>query len=87
VPATPVPLRPADWGLPAPLSVIVTAAERRLAARGVKVTFTVQKAFTASVAGLTGQLFVCAKSPGFAPVTAMPAIVSGLGPLLVTVIP
>jgi hypothetical protein len=83
----PVPLRLTDCGLAAPLSVIVIAAERALAAAGVKVTLIVQKPFTGTVVGLSGQLFVCAKSPGLVPVTAIPLIVSGLGPLFVTVIP
>ena len=69
-----------------PLSVIVIAAERRLETRGVKVTLTVQKPLTAIVAGLIGQLLVCAKSPGLVPVTAMALMLNGLGPLLVTVI-
>ena len=53
---------------------------------GVKVTLIVQKPFTAIAVGLSGQLLVCAKSPRLLPVTAIPLIVSGLGPLLVTVI-
>src|SRR5580693_9519655 len=84
--AVPVPLRLADCGLPLPLSVIVIAAESRLAANGVNVTLIVQKAFTAIVAGLTGQLLVCTKLLAFVPVTAMLLIASGLGPLFVTVI-
>lgn len=49
-------------------------------------TLTVQKPFTGTVAGLTGQLLVCAKSPGLVPVTAMPEMASALGPLFETVI-
>jgi hypothetical protein len=52
---------------------------------GVKVTLTVQKALTAIVLGLSGQLFVCAKSPGLVPVTAMLPMAATPGPLLVMV--
>jgi len=55
---TPVPLRLTVCGLDAPLSVIVIDAERALADAGLNVTFTVQEAETARVAGLTGQLLV-----------------------------
>lgn len=68
------------------MSAIVIAAENGPAAGGVNVTLIVQAPFTAIVAGLTGQLLVCAKLAMLAPVTAMLAIASGLGPLLVTVI-
>ena len=60
-------------------------AEREPLATGVKVMFTVQEAFTARVPGLTGQLLVCVKSVTFVPVMLTLEIVSGLGPLLVTV--
>jgi hypothetical protein len=82
----PVPLKPTESGLLLPLSVIVIAAARALATEGVNVTLIVQKAFAAIVEGLIGQLFVCAKSPEFVPVTAMLPIASGPGPLFVTVI-
>jgi hypothetical protein len=49
---------------------------------GVNVAVIVQVAFSARVAG---QVFVWAKSAGFAPVTAMLLIVSAPGPLLVNV--
>ena len=60
-------------------------AERDPVAVGVKVTFTVQEALTARVAGLTGQLLVWVKSVVFVPVMVTPEIVSDPGPLLVTV--
>ena len=56
-----------------------------MAAEGVKVTLIVQNPFTARVAGLTGQLLVCAKSPGLVPVTVMLLMVTVPGPLLVRV--
>jgi hypothetical protein len=68
------------------LSVTVTEAARLPVAVGVNVTLIVQVAFTAIVVGLTGQLFVCAKSPGFAPAIAMLEMLSEPGPLLVSVI-
>ena len=58
--ATPVPLKAAVCGLEAPLSAIFKLAELLPAVPGVNFTFTVQEPETASVAGLTGQLFVCA---------------------------
>ncbi len=78
-----MPLKPTESVL---LPVSVTAAARAFPAVGVKVTLTMQTPLAASVAGLMGQLLVCAKSPAFAPVTAIPVIVSALDPLLVTVI-
>ena len=60
-------------------------AERAPAAVGVKVTLTVHEAETASVAGLTGQLLVCAKSGALVPVMAMLDTLSITGPLLVSV--
>jgi hypothetical protein len=56
----PVPVSPRVCGLPVPLSVIWTDAVLVPDADGVNVTVTVQVAFAASVAGETGQLFVCA---------------------------
>jgi hypothetical protein len=61
------------------------AADRAPIAVGVKVALIMQVAFTASEAGLTGQLLVCPKSPGFVPVIAIAVIVNVPGPLLVTV--
>jgi hypothetical protein len=82
--AVPVPLSAAVCGLPGALSVMETLAERLPAPPGVNVTETVHVALTASVAGETGQSFACAKSPAFAPVTAMPLIESGAVPELRT---
>jgi hypothetical protein len=56
----PVPLRPSVCGLSAALSVIVMFAELLPAAPGVNVTEMVHVAFASSVAGLRGQVFVCA---------------------------
>jgi len=81
-----VPERLADCGLELPLSVMDKEAARAPVAVGVKVTFTVHELDTAKVAGLTGQLFVWAKSPAFVPESPTLDIVSRPGPLLVTVI-
>jgi hypothetical protein len=74
-----------DCGLPPALSLIATAADRAPVAFGANVTVIVQLLLAASVAGLTGQVFVWVKSPGLAPVTPMLLIVSVPGPLLVNV--
>jgi hypothetical protein len=50
---------------------------------GVNVTLMLQFAFAARVALLPEHVLVCAKSPLFAPLIAMPVIVSGALPLLV----
>jgi hypothetical protein len=68
-------------GLPPALSVTVTVPARAPTAVGVKVTLIVQFPAAASVAGLTGQLFVCAKSPE----AAMVLIVKGAFPVFVSV--
>jgi len=81
----PLPDRLADCGLEAPLSVMNKDADRAPDAAGVKVRFTVQELYTTRAAGLMGQLFVCAKSPAFAPVMPMLEMASRPGPLLVTV--
>jgi hypothetical protein len=52
---------------------------------GSNVTLILQFAPAASVVGLTGHVFVCAKSPLFAPVMAMLVIVSAALPVLVMV--
>jgi hypothetical protein len=52
---------------------------------GSNVTLILQFAPAANVVGLTGQVFVCAKSPLFAPVMAMLVIVSAALPVLVKV--
>jgi len=57
-------------------------AVRLPVALGVNVTLMVQLAFTASD---VPQVFVCAKSPLFVPVTVMPEIPSAPVPLLVKV--
>src|SRR5579872_2822335 len=62
-----------------------TEAVREPLAVGVKTTLIVHVPFTASVAGLTGQLLVWPKSPALVPVMPMVAIVSAPGPLFVTV--
>jgi hypothetical protein len=61
-------------GLPDASSATCTLAERGPAADGLKVTLTVQVAFTASVAGANGQLLDCAKSARFAPATPIELI-------------
>jgi hypothetical protein len=83
--AVPVPLRPTLSGLSAASSVMVTLAVRLPVADGLKVTLIEQVPLTASVLGLTGQVFVWPKSPLLVPVTAMLLIVSGPVPLLVSV--
>ena len=83
--ATAVPDSETLCGLLAALSVIWTAAVRAPEAVGANVTEIVQLAFTASVAGDTGQVLVCAKSAAFAPVTATLEMVSGAAPELVKV--
>src|SRR6266853_1538265 len=80
--AVPVPLRATLCGLFAASSVMDTAALRRPAAEGVKVTVMVQEAPTASA---EPQLLLCEKSSELAPPTAMLEILSGLPLLLVSV--
>jgi hypothetical protein len=65
---TPVPERAAVWGLPAALSVTVTAAVRDPVVVGLNVTLTVH---CAPAARLEPQLLVWAKSPLLVPVIAM----------------
>jgi hypothetical protein len=64
----PVPLRLRDWGLPLALSVKLTEADRLPVAAGSNVTLIVQLAPAATE---LPQVFVWAKSPGLAPVSAM----------------
>ena len=85
VAVTPVPVSVVFCGLATPLSVIVKDAVRVPAPFGVKVTFTVQDAFAAKLAGLIGQLLVCVKLYGFAPLIAMLVMLKRPGPLLVIV--
>src|SRR5579863_8949111 len=79
----PVPLSVIVCGLPVSLSVMVTAAARAPVAVGVNVTLMVQ--FPLFAATELPQLFVCAKSPLFAPVTPMLMIFSAALPVLVSV--
>jgi hypothetical protein len=84
--AVPVPNRVTLCGLPAALSVIVTAAFRAPTAVGVKVTLIVQLAFGAT--GLPAAQVVpvaSAKSPALAPVNPTLVKVRFAVPLLVTV--
>ena len=81
----PVPESATLCGLPAALSLIVTLALRLPVAVGENVTLSVQVAPAASVLGLSGQVFVCAKSPALAPLTPMLLIVNAAVPLLVSV--
>src|SRR5205085_620063 len=81
----PVPLKPTLCGLPAASSPIVTLALRLPAAAGVKLTEIVQVAPAANVLGLSGQAFVCAKSPEFVPAIATLPIDSAAVPLFVSV--
>jgi hypothetical protein len=61
--ATPVPVRVAVCGLVTELSVTTNSAVRVPAAVGAKLIVTGQDAPAANVAGATGQVLVCEKSP------------------------
>jgi hypothetical protein len=80
----PVPLKATVCGLPEALSVTVRVPVRAPVVVGVKVTFMVQFAPAAKVAGLTGQalapVLVAAKSPE----AAIELIVNGPTPVLVS---
>src|SRR5207245_11771431 len=76
--SVPTPERAADWGFPEALSVIVRAPDRVPAAKGVKVTLTVQLTPAFNV---VPQSWVSAKFP----VTAIPVIVSAALPVFVRV--
>ena len=78
----PVPERLTLWGLPVALSVRVTAAVRDPLAVGVKVTLIVQ---LVPAATLEPQLFVCAKSLGFVPVSVMLVRLKAALPVLFSV--
>ena len=80
--AVPAPVRLIVWGLPVALSLKVSVAARAPLAVGVNVTLMVQLAAGATRAP---QLLVWAKSPLFAPVTAMPVRLSGALPVSVRV--
>jgi hypothetical protein len=78
----PVPLSAMLCGLPAALSVSVTAATRAPPAVGLKVTVIVQFALAASD---DPQVFVSMKSPALVPLKTMLVIVSAAPSLFVTV--
>src|SRR5215472_10589808 len=78
----PDPVKETFCGLPAALSVMVSAALREPRAAGVKVTLNVQLAPPAT---LEPQVLVSAKSPLFLPVIATLLRLSGALPILVKV--
>jgi len=80
----PVPDKPADCGLPAPLLVTVRLALRAPAAVGAKAICTAQLAPAFKVAGQL--LPVMVKSPGLVPVNAIELMATAVLPVLVTVI-
>ena len=80
--AVPVPVNVTTWGLPGSESVMISVPARANAAFGAKVTLTRQ---FAPAARAVPQVVVNAKSPGFAPPMAIPAMLSDVVPLLVTV--
>jgi hypothetical protein len=79
----PVPVSVMDCGLPVALSLMVTDAEREPVAAGLKVTLIVQLPILAATE--FPQLFVCAKSPLFAPVKPIPVMLNAELPVLVSV--
>ena len=79
----PVPLRVMDCGLPPALSLMVTAPVRAPVTVGLKVTLIEQ--FPLFAATELPQLFVCAKSPLFVPLTPMLEMFSVALPVLVSV--
>ena len=80
--STPEPVRLIVCGLPIAVSVTWTEALRPPVARGANVTVIVH---LAPAFNEDGQLFVCAKSVGFAPVILMLLIVTAAVPVLVRV--
>jgi hypothetical protein len=83
-----VPVRDTDCGLPVALSVKTTLPTRvpEALVGGEKVTVMPQLADAARVDGEAGHVFeVMAKSPAFAPVTAMLDMVTAAVPVLCTV--
>jgi protein involved in polysaccharide export with SLBB domain len=78
----PVPLRNIFCGLPPPLSLMLTAAERAPLAVGLKVTVAVQLAPGAKV---DPQVWFRPKSPLLAPVTVTLVIFSVVVPVFVMV--
>ena len=79
----PVPERLTVCGLPTALSTTVSEAERLPLADGVKVMLIVHLAPAASE---VLQVLVCAKSLILVPVKAMPVILKGTLPVLVSVV-
>lgn len=77
--AIPVPDSPTVCGLPEALSLIDNVPLRNPVALGMKLTLTVQVAFTER---LDGQLLLSAKSFGKVPVIETPLIVSVVLPVL-----
>ena len=67
----PMPETDMVWGVPVPVSSTETVAERKSCAVGENVTLMMQEAPLARAAGSVPQVFVCAKSPAFAPVREM----------------
>ena len=82
VKSSPVPLTAMLCGLPAAPSVSVIVAERAPPAVGLNVTVIVQVELGASD---DPQSFVCRKSPGLVPVTAMLVMATAPPPEFVTV--
>ena len=81
----PVPVSGRLCGLPEALSAIWTLAARLPRPLGEKTTLIEQVAFTASVAGDSGQSELTEKSPGFAPVVPTLEIVNGAVPVFFSV--
>jgi hypothetical protein len=81
VAGVPVPVSGMVWGLPGTLSVTVNVPVRAPTAVGANVILMVQVAPAARVAGLTGQVFVWAKSPE----ATIELIVKGPRPALVSI--
>ena len=78
----PVPLNGTSCGPPPPVSLIETEAERAPVAVGLNVTDKVQ---LPPAGTLVPQVLVCAKSPGFVPVTLIPVMLRLVVPTLVRV--
>ena len=83
--AMPLPLSATVCGDPGASSLTETLALRDPVALGLKLTEIEQLAPGARVEGESGQVFVCAKSPAFAPVTPIELIVSAPVPVFVRV--
>src|SRR5437762_1289111 len=83
--AVPVPERLAVCGLPLASSVTVKVAARAAVPRCLNLRWMLQLELAASVEGVSGQLFVWPKSPGFVPPRAMPLMVNGAVPVFESV--